>query len=1116
MKHHFNTSNLLFLLIFSLISPVLSIAQNRQIIPEPLKSVEIVRDANDLPRHISYPENAQPTLENALAFLNSALKTNTHYTLREIGRSTDAQGNVHYTYQQFLNGLPVEDGLFKIHSQKGRVSSMNGNLKMVKTDLPATAAVSESAAFNKALQVVKAQKYAWELSEKESKDAVPTVPKGQLTYKVVENSTDRDKNGTLVLVYRFQIEAIEPYSHDKIYIDATTAQLVARNTIICNEKHEHGNGHNKLIPASAATRKSGNRTIQTTNYSIWPFYFAFQLTDPTRGGSIEIRRPDDAFPYTDNDNNWTAAEHRNSIKTDAAIEALWATEMTYDYFLSRHGRNSFNGAGAKVVVQPNIRNWENASWNGSALSFGFGDDLVNDSWVTLDIVAHEFGHAVCQYSCNLQYQGESGALNEAFSDIWGACVEAWAAPNKNRWAIGEEIFIAPGNMLRSMSEPNLRSQPDTYKGDLWVDPTIAWDNGGVHMNSGILNHWFFLLTEGRAGRNDKGHDFQVHGIGMDKTARIAYLLETEYLTATSTYTDAAFGALQAAQRLFGVTSNEYIQCWNALYAVGLVRPYATNEYCFADGNSTQYEFIQGVLGGFYYTSGNNFGYGDFTQATYFKTKKGTTMTLGLLPGFTSDPYNERWRIWIDFNQDQDFDDAGETIDAGSGTGYLIASIAVPATAKQGPTRMRIAMSFAGDPVPSPCSVIQNGEVEDYTLIIDNNYCAPAGNLGNYEWIRSVVIGSETNNSGASSYSNFSEKVVPITIGSPTGILAMQGHAGGPFNENWRVWIDLNRDGDFSDAGELMASANNAQLIWTTFTVPAGVASGYTTLRVAMAFGTTPAECMNGVHGEIEDYTVRLVNRYCSPTLSAALGFIRRVTLNDMTNFSNNDSGYRNYTEHSARLQAGSANTITLQPGFPTSITFAQNWAVYVDWNRDGIFAHPFERVSTATGAGTRSATLSVSATQPGGEYRMRVVMSNATVTGPCQATGFGEAEDYTLVVNNPVSGFDGINERDLTDDKIAQENTLRRQGSDIQEMPEWRFWPNPTTGFVNINGYWSDEERVGIRVINATGQIVEEIQVSDPASGQQQIDLSHLPNGLYMLRLDCSKGQSVKQLVIQR
>ena len=122
-----------------------------------------------------------------------------------------------------------------------------------------------------------------------------------------------------------------------------------------------------------------------------------------------------------------------------------------------------------------------------------------DALTSLDVAAHEIGHAVTSNTANLAYRRESGGLNEGFSDIWGAAVEHYgkgngndASPDADAWLIGEEIDRRSGvSALRSMSNPNSRSQPDTYGGSFWKNPncgtpTQANDYCGVHTNSGVF------------------------------------------------------------------------------------------------------------------------------------------------------------------------------------------------------------------------------------------------------------------------------------------------------------------------------------------------------------------------------------------------------------------------------------------------------------------------------------------------------------------------------------------------------------------------------------------------------------------------------------------------------
>lgn len=243
--------------------------------------------------------------------------------------------------------------------------------------------------------------------------------------------------------------------------------------------------------------------------------------------------------------------------------------MTYDYWKTEHGRNSFDGNGAtiKSYVHYN-RAYDNAFWNGSVMTYGDGSGTQFDALTSLDVAAHEIGHAICEKTANLIYSNESGAMNEAFSDIWAASVEYFAAPTKSIWLIGEDIEKRAGHLaLRSMSNPNAEGQPDTYKGSMWY--TGTGDNGGVHTNSGVLNFWYYLLTQGGTGTNDNGTAYTVSGIGITNAAKIAFRLESVYLTSTSVYQDAADYGAAAAVDLFGINSVEYAATVNAFKAVGL-------------------------------------------------------------------------------------------------------------------------------------------------------------------------------------------------------------------------------------------------------------------------------------------------------------------------------------------------------------------------------------------------------------------------------------------------------------------------------------------------------------------------------------------------------------------
>ena len=242
----------------------------------------------------------------------------------------------------------------------------------------------------------------------------------------------------------------------------------------------------------------------------------------------------------------------------------------YDYWLSTHNRNSWNNLGGKMINYVHFRaNYDNASWNGSAMQYGDGNTAFTPL-TCLDVCAHEMGHGICQATAGLVYLNESGALNEGFSDIWGACVEYYTDPTKQTWIVGEDISRTSGG-LRSMSDPLstgvLTRCPANYRGTRWNFGTT--DNGGVHTNSGVMNHWFYILSVGKQGVNEQRQAYSVTGIGIIDAARIAYRAERLYLTPNSDYRSTRIFTIQAATDLFGATSAQVQAVIDAWFAVGL-------------------------------------------------------------------------------------------------------------------------------------------------------------------------------------------------------------------------------------------------------------------------------------------------------------------------------------------------------------------------------------------------------------------------------------------------------------------------------------------------------------------------------------------------------------------
>ncbi|WP_169796606.1 M4 family metallopeptidase [Chondromyces crocatus] len=270
---------------------------------------------------------------------------------------------------------------------------------------------------------------------------------------------------------------------------------------------------------------------------------------------------------------------------NAGVEAHYASGKVYDFYKTAFGRNGIDGnngpgtvnakdGGSKLVVSRvhYSTKYNNAFWNGSVMTYGDGDGTTFSPLVTLDICGHEMTHGVIERTANLTYSGESGALNEAIADIMGAMVERSArGESANTWLIGEDAYTpgTPGDALRYMDDPHrapnngytANGDPDHYSERY----TGTADNGGVHINSGIVNKMFYLLAVG--GEHHRGGSMA--GIGADKAAAIVYKALTSYMTSSTNFAQARTAMINAATALHGSGSAEATAVGQAWSLVGV-------------------------------------------------------------------------------------------------------------------------------------------------------------------------------------------------------------------------------------------------------------------------------------------------------------------------------------------------------------------------------------------------------------------------------------------------------------------------------------------------------------------------------------------------------------------
>jgi Zn-dependent metalloprotease len=239
----------------------------------------------------------------------------------------------------------------------------------------------------------------------------------------------------------------------------------------------------------------------------------------------------------------------------AVNEAYDGAGATFEFYLDVYERNSIDDRGLELVSSVHYgTRYENAFWDGAQMVYGDGGgQLFIEGALTraLDVIGHELTHGVTQYTAGLEYSKQSGALNESFSDVFGVLVKQYAAQqeadtDEEKWLIGAGALVPKwGRALRSMKAPGTAWQGDQQPAtmddyvDLPDDNDPANDNGGVHINSGIPNHAFYLAATA------------LGGYAWERLGRVWYVTLTDKLEPDSQFTDAAAATVEVARELFG-------------------------------------------------------------------------------------------------------------------------------------------------------------------------------------------------------------------------------------------------------------------------------------------------------------------------------------------------------------------------------------------------------------------------------------------------------------------------------------------------------------------------------------------------------------------------------------
>ncbi|MCY1136883.1 M4 family metallopeptidase [Actinoplanes sp. Pm04-4] len=448
------------------------------------------------------------------------------YTARSV--VVDADGTRHVRLDRTYKGLAVLGGDFVVHSRpdgrlRGATVAQEQAIKVATT--PAVSAA-------KAATTAK-------------------LPAGKRTAELVVDATA----GKPVLAWRIDVDGRDA----QFIVDATTGALRRK---VGTVHTADGTGRGAL---------AGQVALSTTRRDDG----AYELVDPARGNSetrdgqnLDSPSREQTAAFTDADNAW--GDGTLADPATLAVDVHHGVQQTWDYFKGAFGRNGIadDGRGALTVVHDRSADG-NAMWDDECRCMRFGaGDSYSRALTSQDVVAHEWSHGVTGATANLEYWGESGALNEATSDIFGTLVEFAAANPADApdYLVGELTdFGGPGQPLRYMDDPARDGESvGCWDGDYYRD---------VHYNSGVANKFFYTLAEGSA-KSQWGESVPcdgaaaVTGIGRDKAGAIWYRALTRYMVSTTDFGDARAATLSSATDLYGKTSAEYAAvaaAWTAVH-----------------------------------------------------------------------------------------------------------------------------------------------------------------------------------------------------------------------------------------------------------------------------------------------------------------------------------------------------------------------------------------------------------------------------------------------------------------------------------------------------------------------------------------------------------------------
>ena len=543
----------------------------------PVAEVQIVRGKNGMPIYFKgrtaasgSTESQKPLPVRAMEYLGSLSPAGiqqpaTEFVVRNV--HTDAQGNAHVRMDQQYEGVPVYGGELIAHTKNGAFELLNGRYYPTPEIASVVPAITKAAAEQKVVDHIGTDKVKTNWTPEERMLVGGQVVQTELIVYHHQRKLDAEHLAWQVTIYPNMLRRAV------YFVDAKTGTIIHYFDHTCainggavvdpghQYEHEPTNtlaataridiplpGAGGPVMASGLDLKNVNRSfgawmegsvtyLEDAGQSMFNNTASTMPSNPV-GAIISLdalnTSPEipSTFDYSLVTSGSTVFNNKNAVSTH------WNAAKSYRYFEDTHMRTSIDGVGGNIISFFNVAeadgtSMENAFWNGAAMWYGNGGSSFSELAGGLDVGGHEMTHGVIEKTANLEYQDESGALNESFADVFAVCID------RDDWLIGEDV-VKPGstnnNCLRDMQFPNngTPSQPK-HVNEQYVGPL---DNGGVHINSGITNRAFYLFATNAA-------------VGLDKAEKVYYDALENYLVRSSQFVDCRLAVIAAANNLYG-------------------------------------------------------------------------------------------------------------------------------------------------------------------------------------------------------------------------------------------------------------------------------------------------------------------------------------------------------------------------------------------------------------------------------------------------------------------------------------------------------------------------------------------------------------------------------------